>query len=93
VRTRTRQTRQWQNGRTLFIRCSIWREYAENVAETLTKGMRVVVTGRLAVRSYEHNGQRRTSLEIQVEEIGPCLRYARARVSRVDAAGNTRQAP
>ena len=92
-RTLNRQTRQWQNGRTLFIRCSIWREYAENVAETLTKGMRVVVTGRLAVRSYEHNGQRRTSLEIQVEEIGPCLRYARARVSRVDAAGNTRQTP
>jgi len=92
-RTLNRQTRQWQNGRTLFIRCSIWREYAENVAETLTKGMRVVVTGRLAVRSYEHNGQRRTSLEIQVEEIGPCLRYARAHVSRVDAAGNTRQTP
>jgi len=92
-RTLNRQTRQWQNGRTLFIRCSIWREYAENVAETLTKGMRVVVTGRLTVRSYEHNGQRHTSLEIQVEEIGPCLRYARAHVSRVDAAGNTRQAP
>ena len=92
-RTLNRQTRQWQNGRTLFIRCSIWREYAENVAETLTKGMRVVVTGRLAVRSYEHNGQRHTSLEIQVEEIGPCLRYARPHVSRVDAAGNTRQAP
>ena len=92
-RTLNRQTRQWQNGRTLFIRCSIWREYAENVAETLTKGMRVVVTGRLAVRSYEHNGQRRTSLEIQVDQTGPCPRHTRVRVSQVDAAGNTRQAP
>ena len=92
-RTLNRQTQQWEDGEAMFIRCSVWREHGENVAESLAKGMRVVVTGRLAVRSYEHNGQRRTGLEIQVEEIGPCLRYARARVSRVDAAGNTRQAP
>lgn len=92
-RTLNRQTQQWEDGEAMFIRCSVWREHGENVAESLAKGMRVVVTGRLAVRSYEHNGQRHTSLEIQVEEIGPCLRYARAHVSRVDAAGNTRQTP
>lgn len=81
-RTQNRTTQQWEDGEPMFIRCSVWREYGENVAESLTKGMRVVVTGRLTVRSYEYNGQQRTSLEMQVDEIGPSLRYARAQVTR-----------
>ena len=69
-------------------RCSVWREYGENVAESLAKGMRVLVTGRLTVRSYEYNGQQRTSLEMQVDEIGPSLRYARAQVTKVTGGGS-----
>ncbi|RTE49794.1 single-stranded DNA-binding protein [Actinobaculum sp. 352] len=82
-RTLNRQTNQWEDGEAMFIRCSVWREYGENVAESLTKGMRVIVTGRLTVRSYEYNGQQRTSLEMQVDEVGPALRYARAQVTKV----------
>jgi single-strand DNA-binding protein len=75
----------------MFVRCSVWREYAENAAESLAKGMRVIVTGRMTVRSYEANtGEKRQSIELQVDEIGPSLRYARARVARV--APNTSQA-
>ncbi|RTE49355.1 single-stranded DNA-binding protein [Actinobaculum sp. 352] len=86
-RTLNRQTNQWEDGEPMFVRCSIWREYAENVAESLTKGMRVIVTGKLTVRSYEHNGQQRTSLELAVDEIGPALRYARAQVTRTTQGG------
>ena len=82
-RTLNRQTNQWEDGEAMFVRCSVWREYAENVAESLTKGMRVVVTGRMTVRQYEYNGERRTSIELQVDEVGPALRYARAQVTRV----------
>lgn len=81
-RTQNRQTQQWEDGEPMFIRCSVWREYGENVAESLSKGMRVVVTGRLTVRTYDYNGQQRTSLEMQVDEIGPSLRYARAQVTK-----------
>ena len=87
-RTLNRQTQQWEDGEAMFIRCSVWREYGENVAESLSKGMRVLVTGRLTVRSYEHNGQQRTSLEMQVDEIGPSLRYARAQVTKVAGGGS-----
>ena len=66
----------------MFVRCSVWREHGENVAQSLTKGMRVIVSGRLQQRSYEHNGERRTSLELQVDEVGPSLRYATAQVAR-----------
>ena len=87
-RTLNRQTQQWEDGEAMFIRCSVWREYSENVAESLSKGMRVLVTGRLTVRSYEYNGQQRTSLEMQVDEIGPSLRYARAQVTKVAGGGS-----
>ena len=87
-RTLNRQTQQWEDGEAMFIRCSVWREHGENVAESLSKGMRVLVTGRLTVRSYEYNGQQRTSLEMQVDEIGPSLRYARARVTKVAGGGS-----
>ena len=87
-RTLNRQTQQWEDGEAMFIRCSVWREHGENVAESLSKGMRVLVTGRLTVRSYEYNGQQRTSLEMQVDEIGPSLRYARAQVTKVADGGS-----
>lgn len=77
-----RQSGGWKDGETLFLRCSAWREYAENVADSLSKGMRVIVQGRLVQRSWERDGQPRTSYEIQVEEVGPVLRYAKAQVTR-----------
>ena len=86
-RSLNRQTNQWEDGEAMFVRCSVWREYAENVAESLSKGMRVIVTGRMTVRSYEYNGQQRTSIEMQVDEVGPSLRYARAQVTRVSGGG------
>ena len=81
-REKNKQTQQWEDGEPMFVRCSVWREYGENVAQSLTKGMRVIVQGRLQQRSYEHNGERRTSLELQVDEVGPSLRYATAQVAR-----------
>ena len=84
-RSLNRQTNQWEDGEAMFVRCSAWKDYAENVTESLAKGMRVVVTGRMTVRSYEHNGQQRTSIEMQVDEVGPSLRYARAQVTKVSS--------
>lgn len=82
-RTFDRATNEWKDGDTLFMRSSIWREAAENVAETLTKGMRVIASGRLVQRSYEtREGEKRTVVELQVEEIGPSLKYASAKVTR-----------
>ena len=73
------QTNQWVDGEALFLSCNIWRQAAENVAETLTKGMRVIVTGRLRQRSYEsREGEKRTVMELEVDEVGPSLRYATA---------------
>lgn len=81
-RTFDRQSNEWKDGDTLFMRCSLWREAAENVAESLSKGMRVIVTGRLVSRSWEANGEKRTVMELQVDEVGPSLRYATAKVTR-----------
>ncbi|WP_062381654.1 single-stranded DNA-binding protein [Demequina pelophila] len=86
-RTFDRQTNEWKDGETLFMRCSLWREAAENVAESLTKGMRVIVQGRLVARSWEANGEKRTVNEIQVDEVGPSLRYATAKVTRTQRGG------
>jgi single-strand DNA-binding protein len=87
-RTFDRQSNEWKDGETLFMRCSIWREAAENVAESLTKGTRVVAQGRLVQRSYEtREGEKRTTVELQVEEIGPSLRYATAKVTRAQRSG------
>jgi single-strand DNA-binding protein len=78
-----RQTNEWDDGETLFLRASLWRDPAENVAESLTKGMRVIVTGRLKSRTYEtKEGEKRTVIELEVDEIGPSLRYAMAKVMR-----------
>jgi single-strand DNA-binding protein len=83
-----RTTNEWKDGETLFLRCSLWREAAENVAESLTKGMRVIVSGRLVSRSWEANGEKRTVNEVQVDEVGPSLRYATAKVTRTQRSGS-----
>jgi len=79
-----RQTNEWKDGEALFLRCNVWRQAAENVAESLTRGARVVVTGRLKQRSFEtKEGEKRTVIELEVDEIGPSLRYATAKVNKV----------
>jgi len=83
-----RQANEWKDGEALFLRASVWREFAEHVAGSLTKGMRVIATGRLKQRSYQdREGNNRTAIELEVDEIGPSLRYATAQVTR--AAGGS----
>jgi single-strand DNA-binding protein len=78
-----RQSGEWKDGEALFLRCNIWREAAENVAESLTRGSRVIVSGRLKQRSFEtREGEKRTVFEVEVDEIGPSLRYATAKVNK-----------
>jgi single-strand DNA-binding protein len=86
-RTFDRQSNEWKDGETLFLRSSVWREAAENVAESLTKGMRVIASGFLKSRSYEKDGEKRTVTEFDVQEIGPSLRYANAKVNRTQRNG------
>ena len=88
-RTYDKSAQQWKDGETLFLRCQAWRDTAENIGETLTeKGMRVIVQGRLVQRSYEtREGEKRTVVEMQVDEIGPSLRYATAKVTRTQRGG------
>jgi single-strand DNA-binding protein len=83
-----RQSGEWKDGEALFLRCNIWREAAENVAESLTRGARVIVSGRLKQRSFEtREGEKRTVVEVEVDEIGPSLRYATAKVNKVSRSG------
>jgi single-strand DNA-binding protein len=83
-----RQSNEWKDGDALFMRCNIWREAAENVAESLTRGSRVIVQGRLKQRSYEtREGEKRTVVELEVDEIGPSLRYATAKVNKASRGG------
>lgn len=87
-RTFDKNSNEWKDGDALFLRCSIWRQAAENVAESLTRGMRVVVSGRLRQRSYEtKEGEKRTVVELEVEEIGPSLKYATAKVTKANRPG------
>lgn len=87
-RTFDRQSNEWKDGETLFLRASIWRDAAENVAESLTKGTRVIVSGRLKSRTYDtKEGEKRTVMELEVDEIGPSLRYANAKVQRTQRGG------
>jgi single-strand DNA-binding protein len=87
-RTFDRNTNEWRDGDAMFINCAVWRQAAENVAESLQKGMRVIVQGRLKSRSYEtREGERRTVFEIDVDEIGPALKYATAKISRNASGG------
>ncbi|MBQ5557536.1 MAG: single-stranded DNA-binding protein [Aeriscardovia sp.] len=86
-RTLDRTTQQWKDGEALFLRCSAWRDAAEHIAQSLTKGTRVIVQGRLVQRSYTtQQGEKRSTIELQVDEIGPSLRYATAQVQRVPRA-------
>jgi single-strand DNA-binding protein len=87
-RTFDKQSNEWKDGDSLFLSCAVWRQAAENVAESLQKGMRVVVTGRLKSRQYEtREGEKRTVFEIDVEEVGPSLKYATAKVTRASRSG------
>lgn len=87
---RVKQGDQWVDGETMWVRCAVWRQPAENVAESIEKGMRVLVHGRLKVRSWEKDGEKRTGIEMDVEHIGPELRYATAKVAKVQrGAGDT----
>jgi single-strand DNA-binding protein len=84
-----RAANDWKDGEALFLRASCWREFAEHVAGSLTKGSRVVATGRLKQRSYEtKEGEKRTSIELEIDEIGPSLRYATAQVTRAPGGGS-----
>jgi single-strand DNA-binding protein len=87
-RTFDKQSNEWKDGDALFLSCSVWRQAAENVAESLQKGMRVVVQGRLRSRQYEtREGEKRTVFEIEVDEVGPSLKYATAKVTRAARSG------
>jgi single-strand DNA-binding protein len=87
-RVMDRQTNEWKDGDALFLSCSVWRQAAENVAESLQKGMRVVVQGRLKQRQYEtREGEKRTVVELDVDEVGPSLKYATAKVTRTTRQG------
>ncbi|ASN72017.1 putative single-stranded DNA-binding protein [uncultured Caudovirales phage] len=91
-RTFDKQKNEWVDGEALFLRCNIWREAAENVAESLTRGSRVIVSGRLKQRSYEtREGEKRTVVELEVDEIGPSLRYATASVNKANRGGGSRK--
>jgi len=83
-----RQTNEWKDGDSLFLTCNVWRQAAENVAESLQRGMRVIVSGRLKQRSYEtKEGEKRTVFEVEVEDVGPSLRNASAKVARAARTG------
>jgi single-strand DNA-binding protein len=87
-RTFDRQTNEWKDGEALFLNCSVWRQAAENAAESLTRGMRVIVSGRLKARSYEtREGEKRTVFEIDVDEVGPSVKYATAKVTKTSRSG------
>src|SRR5256885_16325524 len=83
-----RQSNEWKDGDTLFLRCSVWRQAAENVAESLHRGNRVIVQGRLRQRSFEtREGEKRTVIELEVDEVGPSLKFATAKVSKTTRGG------
>jgi len=87
-RTFDKQSGEWKDGESMFLTCTVWRQYAENVAESLQRGMRVIVQGRLKQRSYEtQQGEKRTVFEIDVEEVGPALRSATAKVTKAQRQG------
>ena len=89
-RFRDQQSGEWKDGESLFLTCNVWRQAAENVAESLQRGMRVIVQGRLKQRSYEtREGEKRTVIELDVDEIGPSLRYATAKVNKVSRGNDS----
>ncbi len=93
-RTFDRTSGEWKDGDALFMRCNVWRQAAENAAETLTRGMRVMVSGRLRQRSFEtREGEKRTVVELEVDEVGPSLKYATAKVNKVSRGSDSGGAP
>lgn len=87
-------TNEWQDGEALFLTCNVWRQAAENVAESLTKGMRVVVSGTLKARTWQtKEGENRTVFEVEVDEVGPSLKYAQAKVTKTPFSGGSGQEP
>lgn len=85
-----KNSNEWKDGEALFMRCNVWRQAAENVTESLTRGARVIVTGRLKQRSFEtREGEKRTVMELEVDEVGPSLKYATAKVNKVARGGAT----
>ncbi|MDX6198922.1 MAG: single-strand DNA-binding protein [Actinomycetota bacterium] len=89
-RTLDKATNEWKDGEALFLRCSIWRQAAENVAESLQRGARVIVQGRLKQRSFEtKEGEKRTVIELDVDEVGPSLKYATAKVNKTTRQGGS----
>ena len=83
-------TNEWKDGESLFLTCNVWRQAAENVAESLQRGMRVIVQGRLKQRSYEtKEGEKRTVFEVEVDEVGPSMRYATAKVNKAQRSGGS----
>lgn len=89
-RVQDKQTKEWKDGETTYLRATAWRELAENVAETLTKGNRIIASGRLKQRNFEtKEGDKRSVLELEVDEIGPSLKYATAKVSKAGKSANT----
>jgi single-strand DNA-binding protein len=89
-----RQSNGWKDGDTLFMRCSVWRDAAENVAESLARGSRVIVTGRLQANTYQtKEGEKRTTMQLVVDEVGPSLRYATAKVNRTQRPGGGSSGP
>lgn len=88
-RTFDKPSNEWKDGETLFMRCSVWRDAAENVAESLQRGTRVLVSGRLKQRSYEtKEGEKRTVVEMEVDEVGPSLKYAKVKVTKTSRGGS-----
>jgi single-strand DNA-binding protein len=88
-RTFDRQSNEWRDGESMFLNCSVWRQAAENAAESLTRGMRVIVQGRLKARSFEtREGEKRTVFEVDVDEVGPSMRYATAKVTKTSRSGS-----
>lgn len=93
-RAYNKQTQQWEDGEAMFLTCNAWKQLGENTAESLAKGMRVIVTGKLKQRSFQtREGDNRTVFEIDVEEVGPSLRYATAQVNRNPREGGGQQSP
>ena len=91
-RTFNKSTNQWEDGEALFLTCNVWRQAAENVAESLAKGMRVIVQGRLRARSFQtREGENRTVMEVEVDEVGPSLKFATAKVTRTQRDGGQQQ--
>src|SRR6195952_1522666 len=89
-RTFDKNSNEWKDGEALFLRCSIWRQAAENCAESLTRGMRVIASGRLKQRSYEtREGEKRTVIELEVDEVGPSLKYAAAKVNKTQRGSSS----